>query len=79
MFDQVTMYSYKGKEYEQSHGSPFDRGSADSYYHRTRRPHKGGSGGALGFTPITDLSPEELEAYHAGYDYNEEFGHKKEW
>jgi hypothetical protein len=79
MFDQVTKYTYKGKEYDQFHGSPFDRGSADSYYGRARNPHKGGSGGPLGFEPITDLTAEELEAYHAGYDYNEESGSKKDW
>ena len=39
--------AHKGKEYEQFHGSSFDRGA------------------------------EELEAYHAGYDYNEQFGSKK--
>lgn len=66
-------------KYETTHGSPFDRGSADSYYHRPRNPHKGGSGGKLGWTPITDLTPEEKEAYHAGYDWNEEYGDKKEW
>jgi hypothetical protein len=25
------------------------------------------------------MSPEELEAYHAGYDWNEQFGDKKDW
>ena len=71
--------AYKGKVYDDHHGSPFDRGSADSYYHRERNPHKGGSGGDYGFTPITDLTPEELEAYHAGYDFNEQYGDKKDW
>lgn len=79
MFDQVTKIVYRGREYDHFHGSPFDRGSADSYYGRPRWPHKGGSGGPLGFDPITALSEEELEAYHAGYDYNEEFGGKKDF
>ena len=65
--------------YDKHHGSPFDRGSADSYYHRPRNPHKGGSGGDYGFTPITTLTAEEIEAYHAGYDYNEQYGDKKDW
>jgi hypothetical protein len=26
-----------------------------------------------------DMTPAELEAYHAGYDYNEEYGDKKNW
>jgi len=25
--------------YDTRHGGPFDRGAADSYYHRPRRPH----------------------------------------
>jgi hypothetical protein len=25
------------------------------------------------------MSPEEIEAYHAGYDHNERFGDKKSW
>jgi hypothetical protein len=79
MFDRVTKYEFRGKTYEQQHGNAFDRGSADSYYHRPRSPHKGGSGGQYGFEPITDLTAEELEAYHAGYDWNEEFGGKKDW
>lgn len=66
-------------KYDTSHGSPFDRGSADSYYHRPRSPHKGGSGGAMGWTAIVDLTPEEVEAYNAGYDWNEEMGDKKDW
>jgi hypothetical protein len=79
MFDQVTKYQVNGKTYDQEHGNAFDRGSADSYYHRGRNPHKGGSGGKYGFQPITDLTEAEVEAYHAGYDYNEQFGDKKDW
>jgi hypothetical protein len=33
----------------------------------------------MGWDEITDLSPEEVEAYHAGYDWNEQYGDKKEW
>ena len=67
-------------QYDQRHGSPFDRGSADSYYRRQRKPHY--------FIGATYQSPEvlesamtqeELEAYHAGYDWNEQFGDKKDW
>jgi hypothetical protein len=25
------------------------------------------------------MSPEEIEAYYAGYDHNEKFGDKKSW
>jgi hypothetical protein len=79
MLDQVRQYTVHGKQYEQTHGNAFDRGSADSYYGRPRNPHKGGSGGTYGFTPVTELTADEMEAYHAGYDYNEQQGDKKEW
>jgi hypothetical protein len=78
MFDQVTKIEFNGKVYKQYHGSPFDRGSADSYYHRRRQPHKGGVGGNSG-PRIEDLTAEEIEAYLAGYDYNEAHGDKKDW
>jgi len=76
--DQVSKYTVHGKTYEQVHGNAFDRGSADSYYGRARNPHKGGVGGNGG-PRVTDLDDNELEAYHAGYDYNEQFGDKKNW
>lgn len=60
------------------HGSPFDRGSADSYYSRRRYPHKGGVGGASG-PRIDELSADEIAEYHAGYDDNEKSGDKKNW
>ena len=78
MFGQYT-YEVHGKSYTQEHGNPFDRGSADSYYGRARNPHKGGTGGSYGWTAITELTADEMEAYHAGYDYNEAEGMKKEW
>lgn len=28
---------------------------------------------------VTELTAEELEAYHAGYDFNEECGDKKDY
>jgi hypothetical protein len=64
--------------FDNSHGSFFDRGSADSYYHRARDPHRGGVGGGSG-PRIEATEPDELEAYHAGYDYNEQYGDKKDW
>jgi hypothetical protein len=78
MFDQVTLYTVHGKSYEQKHGNPFDRGSADSYYGRRRCPHKGGVGGNSG-PRVEQLTNDEQEAYHAGYDYNEASGDKKDW
>ena len=64
--------------YDKSHGSFFDRGSADSYYGRPRDPHRGGVGGNSGLR-VDAVFESELEAYHAGYDYNEEFGDRKSW
>lgn len=67
----------KYKEFDY-HGGPFDRGSADSYYHRPRHPHKYPNGTYNG-PEVTDLTSEELEAYEAGYDWNERYGDKKDW
>lgn len=69
---------YVGKVFERCHGSFFDRGSADSYYNRPRNPHRGGVGGMSG-ERMEAKTQAELEAYHAGYDWNEEFGDKKDW
>jgi len=69
---------YNGREYEVEHGDAFDRGSADSYYHRPRRPHKGGVGGDSGSLKI-NLTPQEIADYMAGYDWNEANGDKKDW
>ena len=67
-------------KYSKEHGDPFDRGSADSYYGRKRNPHIGGVGGNSGpHIGISLMSVEEIEAYHAGYDDNEESGEKKDW
>lgn len=67
-------------EYDTRHGGAWDRGSADSYYNRGRRPHM--FLGATGSSPeISEdiMDPADVEAYHAGYDYNEEYGDKKSW
>ena len=64
------------EQFDKQHGSFFDRGRADSYYGRQRNPHRGGVGGESG--PRIDAKTEaEFEAYHAGYEYNEEFGDRK--
>ena len=61
------------------HGSLYDRGSADSYYRRPRQPHYGGVGGDSGPRVDQGLSIDEIKEYYAGYEYNEQFGDKKEW
>lgn len=60
------------------HGSLWDRGSADSYYHRSPQPHWWPQGTGHG-KKITDLTAEEIEEYYAGYEYNEKHGDKKDW
>jgi hypothetical protein len=65
------------------HGGPFDRGSADSYYRRQRRPHYF-QGGTHRSPEILeqDMSAQEIEEYNAGYDWNEsqqnfkDYGHE---
>ena len=66
--------------YDQSHGSPFDRGSADSYYGRPRDPHYYPEGTYKGERiGRNEMTPAEVQAYLAGYQYNEQFGDKKDW
>jgi len=61
------------------HGGAFDRGSADSYYHRERRPHYFLGGTYQSEEIIPAEGSVEWEAYQAGYDYNEQYGDKKNW
>lgn len=63
------------EDYDKSHGSPYDRGSADKYYGRRPEPHKGGVGGGSG-PRSTDLTREEIAAYMAGY---REETDRKQW
>lgn len=74
------MTSWKGKKYSNRHGGPFDRGSADAFYRRPRSPHY-----FVGATYATDeireenMTPEEVEAYHAGFDWQVDQGEFKEY
>ena len=71
---------FNGKTYLQYHGRAFDRGSADSYYHRARVPHIWPQGTGHGEKITADqMTPEEIDAYNAGYDFNEQSGDKKDW
>lgn len=68
------------KKYDDRHGGPFDRGSADSWYDRPRRPHYYvGDTGSSERIEEKDMSAEEIEAYNVGYEYNETFGGKKSY
>ena len=61
-------------------GGPYDRGMADSYYRRATNPHyyQGNTGSSLRVT-YKDMTPDQVEAYYAGYRDNEEEGDYKQW
>lgn len=69
-----------GKEYSTRHGGPFDRGAADSYYGRGQDVHYfvGDSYNSVRLEQV-DMSENEVEAYLAGYQWNELYGDKKDW
>jgi hypothetical protein len=63
-----------------AHGSPNDRGGADSYYRRPRSPHWWPQGTCNGTcVQAKDMTPAEIDEYYAGYDENEERGDHKDW
>jgi hypothetical protein len=81
---------FNGTHYPAWNGSPFDRGTADSWYSRPKSPHyyPNGTGNdpkivpphqGYGGTPTASMKPSEVEAYYAGYEYNEQSGGKKDW
>lgn len=67
-------------DFSTEHGSPYDRGSADSYYGRARDPHYWPLGTYKGKrVEARDMTADEIVAYNAGYDDNEAEGTFKEW
>lgn len=74
-------FTYESKDnYDQTHGGPFDRGSADSWYSRPRNPHYWPEGTYKGErVDQAQMTPEQVQAYLAGYQWNEQFGGKKDW
>ena len=76
------VYKFQGKEYPKFWGCPFERGMADSYYWRVRGPHwRRSTDSGLTYVRVErhDMTAEEIEAYQAGYDFQEYLGDKKEW
>ena len=65
---------------DRGHGSPYDRGSADSYYQRSFRPHY-----FVGDTHMSDeiqqseMTFEEIQEYIRGWRENHEAKNYKEW
>ena len=62
------------------HGSPYDRGSADSYYGRPYAPHYWPNGTYKGY-PVTceDMTKAQIEEYEKGFLDNEAAGDFKDW
>lgn len=78
--DMKNTIEYRGQTFDRTHGSPFDRGTADSWYSRPQSPHWYPEGSYRGDrVESKDMSMAELRAYFIGYEYNEEFGDKKSW
>ena len=68
------------EQYDTRHGGAFDRGSADSWYHRPRNPHFYTEGtGTSERIEQGQMTASEIQAYLAGYQWNEQFGGKKDW
>jgi len=66
--------------FETRHGSPYDRGMADSYYRRGYNPHYYlGNTGTSERVSLKDMTPDEIVAYTAGYNDNEDDYNFKEW
>ena len=78
--EQTRKIEFRGEEFDQFHGSPFDRGSADSYYGRPQAPHWYPEGTYKGQrVESQEMTMAELRAYFAGYEYNEQLGDRKDW
>lgn len=60
------------------HGSPYDRGRADSYYRRPRSPHFYPEGTYNG-PEVTDLTEAQRADYNRGYDWNQVYGDFKDY
>jgi len=76
MIAEATRSAY----YDNRHGGPWDRGSADSYYERGFNPHYfvGDSYNSPRIS-MEQMTAQEITAYTAGFNYNEELGDHKQW
>lgn len=65
-------------EHSRRHGGPYDRGGADSYYRRPCAPHYYvGDTYTSELVPEDRMTPDEIEAYMAGFKDNEAMGNFK--
>ena len=61
---------------DKSHGSPWDRGAADCYYGRPKKPH---SYYEETRKEADQLTEKEIAQYYAGYEFQDDEGDKKLW
>jgi hypothetical protein len=62
------------------HGSPYDRGSADSYYQRGPCPHWYPEGTYKGERVTEErMTADQIAEYHLGFTHNEQINNFKEW
>jgi hypothetical protein len=59
--------------------TPKSRGIADGYYGRAPNPHKYAKDSTGKNVRVKLTDPAEIAEYMAGYDYNEQFGDKKDY
>ena len=66
--------------YDERHGGPYDRGSADFWYGRPYEPHYFVGGTYTSDkVELADMTAEEITAYPAGYRDAEARGDQKDW
>jgi len=62
------------------HGSPYDRGGADSYYGRSIGPHWWPNGTSIGNRiEQSHMTLPQVKEYYQGYYDNESAGDFKDW
>jgi len=59
-----------------AHGSPYDRGSADSFYRRQPQAHYMIDGARI---EKADMTAEQIAEYEAGFADNEKTGGRKDY
>jgi len=80
----IDIESIVGFPMSKHHGSPYDRGNADSYYQRGSRPHYYGGeaggpyGGSIKFEQ-DQMTDQQIKEYEAGYNDNEKDANFKDW
>lgn len=68
------------KMYDKRNGGPYDCGGADSYYQRGFNPHYYvGESYATEKVSEKDMTIEEIRAYTAGYENNQQNCNFKDW